>query len=383
MRLEAVGPLGRRMFTLASRDGSATLLLESDRRVLRNAPPQDILGALTGVTFAPADVQAILTGTVEQRGDEVVLGVELVDARDRTRLWGENYRRTVDDLQFVQLEIAQQIANSLRLQLTGNEQARLAKRDSGNAEAYQLYMKGRYFWNKRTAETIAKAIEYFDAAIAKDPNFALAYAGLADAYVVPANRMAPKEAMPKAKAAATRALEIDDALAEAHTSLGRVLQVYEWNWKEAEKEFKRAIELNPRYPVAHQWYGGYWERRGRLTEAVAERKIAIGLDPLSTIANFELGQSYYFAGDYDKALEQFNRALELDPSFPPAVQYVPLVYCQKGMYEEAIASAEQMLEGTSIGNGVRGYVLAVGGRERVRRRGPVDFRCDGARVAGV
>jgi serine/threonine-protein kinase len=191
--------------------------------------------------------------------------------------------------------------------------------------------------------------------------------------------------MPKAKAAAMRALQIDDTLAEAHTSLGRVLQVYDWNWKEAEKEFKRAVELNPRYPVAHQWYGGYFERIGRLNEAVAERSLAVGLDPLSTIANFELGQTYYFGGEYDKALEQFKKTLELDPGFPPALQYIPLVYLQKGMHEEAIMSARQVPEGSSIGNGTEGYVFAVGGRESEAREKLAELKRlrDGKYVSAV
>ena len=185
------------------------------------------------------------------------------------------------------------------------------------------------------------------------------------AYVVPANRIPPKICMPKAKAAALRALEIDDSLAEAHTSLGRVLQVYEWNWAEAEKQFKRAIELNPRYPVAHQWYGGYFERVGQLDQAIAERKISLELDPLSAITNSELGQSYLFARQYDNAIEQFRKTLELEPNFPTAQQYIPIAYALRGMHDEAIASIQSTPENMTLNEtGSAGYVYALTGRRK-------------------
>jgi tetratricopeptide (TPR) repeat protein len=256
----------------------------------------------------------------------------------------------------------------LKLRLTGEQQKQLTKRETTNPEAYQLYLKGRYFWNKRTPEAIGKAVEYFDQAIEKDPGFALAYVGLADSYVVPANRKPPREVMPKAKAAAMRALEIDDTLAEAHTSLGRVLQVYDWNWSEAEKEYKRAIELNPRYPVAHQWYGGYLERTGHINEAISERKLALELDPLSTTTSFELGQSYFFAREYDSALEQFQKTLELDPKFGAVYQFLPAVYLQKGMYSVAIAKVSEAPESVdTVSSGVRGHTYAAAGRTREAR----------------
>jgi tetratricopeptide (TPR) repeat protein len=187
------------------------------------------------------------------------------------------------------------------------------------------------------------------------------------------NEMAPRDSMPKAKAAAMRALQIDDSLAEAHTSLARVLQVYEWNWNEAEKEFKRAIELNPRYAVAHQWYGAYLEWMGRREEAVQERRIALELEPLSTVMNFDLGQAFYVRREYDKALEQFSRTLELDPNFPSAILYIPLVYSQKGMHEEAIRSVRQVPE-SSVGIAVLAYVLAAGGRGPEARQELVELK---------
>jgi serine/threonine-protein kinase len=307
-------------------------------------------------------VDALLLGRVLQRGDNVTLYLSLVDARTGTSLWGEQYDRKMQDIALLQKEIANDVSRKLRARLSNAEAKQLTRNYTDNSEAYQLYLKGRFFWSKRTPELIRKAISYFEQAIEKDPEFALAYTGLADSYVVPANRIEPHIAMPKAKTAALQALAIDETLAEAHTSLARVLQVYDWNWKDAEKEFKRAIELNPRYAVAHQWYGGYLERTGRINEAFSERKLALELDPLSTIAIFELGQNFLFAHDYDQAIAQFQRCLELDPGFPSAHQYLPLAYVQKGMYEEALAKIRQAPEGSGISlTGVPGYIYAVSG----------------------
>ena len=309
-------------------------------------------------------VQAVLVGRITQRADDLSLFLELIDAGTGDSLWSEDYNRKLKDLPALQTEITRDVSRKLRSRLSTADAKQLTSNYSENSDAYQDYLKGRYLWGRRTPESIRRAIDYFNQAIEKDPNYARAYAGLADAYVVPASRMAPRDAMPKAKAAAMRALELDDTLAEAHTSLARVLQVYEWNWSEAEKEFKRAIELDPRYPVAHQWYGGYLERTGNIAEAINERKLALELDPLSTITNFELAQSYYFSRDYDKALRQLAATLELDPTFPAAIQYLPAVYVQKGMFEEAIASINAAQPGAAIGEtGTPGYVYAVAGRK--------------------
>lgn len=308
-------------------------------------------------------VDALLLGRVLQRGDNVTLYLSLVDARTGASLWGEQYDRKMGDIAVLQKDIASDVSRKLRARLSNTEAKHLTKNYTDNSEAYQLYLKGRFFWNKRTPDSIRKAIEYFEQAIQKDPGFALAYTGLADSYVVPANRIAPHVAMPKAKTAALQALAIDETLAEAHTSLGRVLQVYDWNWTDAEKEFKRAIELNPRYAVAHQWYGGYLERTGRVNEAISERKLALELDPLSTITIFELGTNYLYARNYDQAIAQFQRALELDPEFPAAHQFLPLAYVQKGMYEKALAKLRETPEGVelNIRSGMPGYVYAVSG----------------------
>ena len=268
----------------------------------------------------------------------------------------------------VKQSIAREVVEKLKIRLTGDQKKQITKTETTDPEAFKLYLKGRYFWGRRSPGSIRKAIDSFEDAIRKDPNFALAFAGLADAYVVPANRVPPSEAMPKAKAAAMRAIEIDDNLAEAHTSLGRVLQVYDWNWSAAEKEFKRALDLNPRYAVAHQWYGGFLERTGRLDEGIAERKQALELDPLSTIASFELGQAYYFARDYDQAAAQLQKTLDLDPDFPAAVQYMPLVYVQKGMFELAIAKLKEAPESAELDStGMPGYIYSVVGRKQEAR----------------
>jgi serine/threonine-protein kinase len=312
-------------------------------------------------------VSAVLVGRITQRGDNLTISAELVDVRNNKLLWGEQYDRKMSDLLATQREIARAIAEKLRLKVSGEEKV-LAKNYTENNEAYRLYLKGRFHWARRNPESIEKAIEYFKQALEQDPTFALAYVGLADAYVVPANRLPPRVAMPKAKAAAMRALEIDDTLAEAHTSLARVQQVYDWDWKEAEKEYRRAIDLNPRYAVAHQWYGGYLERIGQIDQAISEKKLSLELDPLSAITTFELGQCYLFARDHDKALEQFQKALELEPNFPAALQYIPLAYVQKGMYEEAIAHIQSAPESAGLPiTGSPGYVYAMAGRTQEAR----------------
>jgi serine/threonine protein kinase/Tfp pilus assembly protein PilF len=300
----------------------------------KDADPQEVAKAL--------GVEAILTGRVTQRGDSLVISAELMDARDRTQIWGEQYNRKATDILALQSEIARNIVNKLKLKIPGGEKG-LDKHYTENNEAYQLYLKGRFYWNKRTGDSLKKSIEYFNQAIEKDPSFALAYAGLADCYLVPANPLPPREKMPKAKAAAMRALDLDETLAEAHTSLARVAHVYTWDWPGAEEEFKRALELKPGYATAHQWYGGYLETMGRYDEAIAERKLAQELDPFSPVINFEAGLAFYFARNYDEAIEQYQKTLELDPNFPPPHAWLPAAYEQKGMYDKAIAEFKDLI----------------------------------------
>jgi serine/threonine-protein kinase len=287
-------------------------------------------------------VNAVLSGRIVQRGDNLTISAELVDVRYNKLLWGEQYDRKMSDFLATQREIAREIVEKLKLKVSGTETG-LAKHYTENNEAYQFYLKGRFYWNKRTPELIKKSIDYFNRAIEKDPGFALAYAGLADCYVVPSNPLPPREAMPKAKAAAMRALELDETLAEAHASLGRVLAAYDWDWKSAEKEYKRAIELNPRYAIAHQWYSGYLNIMGLRNEAIAEGKRAQELDPLSLIINFELGLGFYYARNYVQAIEQFQKTLELDPNFPPAHQFLGAAYEENKMYDEALAAFKKRI----------------------------------------
>ena len=316
-------------------------------------------------------VEAILIGRITERGENLSISVELVNASDKTQLWGEHYDRKMSDLLAIQREIADEIVEKMKLKVSGAEKG-APKHYTESNEAYQLYLKGRFYWNKRTAEALKKSIENFNQAIDKDPRFALAYAGLADCYVVPANRLAPREAMPKAKAAAIRAVELDETLAEAHASLGRVLAAYDWDWASAEKEYKRAIELNPRYAVAHQWYGGWFQAMGRNNEAISERKRAQELDPLSSVINFELGLAFYYARDYDHAIEQFQKTLELDHNFPPALNFLPAAYEQKGMYSEAVAQFKKAIPLTggsewTLSRAGLGHVYAVTGKKSEAR----------------
>jgi len=311
-------------------------------------------------------VQAILIGRVTQRGENLSIITELVNASDKTQIWGEQYDRKMSDLVAIQRDISREIIGNLKLKVSPGAKE-TEDRYTENNEAYQLYLKGRFYWNKRTIEALDKAIEYFKQAIEKDPGFALAYVGLADSYVVPANRLAPRESMPKAKEAALKALEINERLAEAHATLGRALASYDWDWPAAEKEFKRAVELNPNYAVAHQWYGGYLGVMGRPEEAISERRLAVELEPLSLIINFELGSAYYFSHDYDRAIEQFQRTLELDRNFPPATNFLPAVYEQKRMYAEALSGFRKArsiaLESErSLATGGLGHLCAVTGK---------------------
>lgn len=313
------------------------------------------------------NVRVVLSGRIVQRGDDLTISAELTDVRDNKQLWGEQFVRKMSDLLATQREIAREITEKLKVKVSANGGTN-SKNYTDNNEAYQLYLRGRFEWNKRTGGALEKAIDYFNQAIDKDPNFALAYAGLADCYVVPANRRPPKEKMPKAKAAAIRALEIDDSLAEPHTSLARVLTIYDWDWEGAEREFKRALELNPRYAVAHQWYAGYLENTGRTKEAITEAQRAVELDPFSPIMQFETALAFYYDRQYDKVIELFEKMVEDDPGFPPPYGQLPAAYSLRGMNEQAIAAYKK---GVAIRGGSEwffaisglGYAYAVSGRK--------------------
>ena len=292
-------------------------------------------------------VRAVLTGEITKRDDTLIIRTELIEATRDAHLWGAQYNRRLSEILVVQSDISREIASKLRLKLTGAEN-RLIKRHTSNPEAYQLYLKGRYFWNKRNEEEVRKGIDYLQQAIDADPLYALAYAGLADCYIVlaaPLNVLPPKDAFSKSKAAATKALEIDETLAEAHASLGVVKQRFEWDIEGAAKEFRRAIELNPTYATAHQWYAINFELQGQPDAAIAETQRALELDPLSIIINARLGHCYYHARRYDEAINQYKKTLELDPNFAIAHSRLGWAYLQKGMPREAV---EELLRAKAL-----------------------------------
>ena len=289
-------------------------------------------------------VDAVMSGRLIQRGDDLTISVDLIDVRNKKTIWGEQFQRKMSDLLATQRDIASTIADKLQLRLSGNDSKGISKQYTTNNEAYQLYLKGRFYWNKRNAEALKKSIEYFNQAIEKDPNFALAYAGLSDVYgQLPVySGGSPRDNVPKAMAAAKKALEIDESIAEAHTALGFELFYYEWNVPESNKEFQRAFELNPNYATAHQWYG-IWNlaSTGRFDEAIAELKRAQELDRLSLIINTNLGESYIYARQYDKAIEQLRKTLELDQGFYRAHWTLGFAYELKGSFSEAIAEYQK------------------------------------------
>jgi serine/threonine protein kinase/tetratricopeptide (TPR) repeat protein len=290
-------------------------------------------------------VRAVLTGRLLQRGDSLMVSAELLDVRDNKQVWGEQYNRKLADALAVQQEISREITDRLRLKLSGEERKQLTARDTTNPEAYQFYLKGRYYWNRRTAENLKKATEQFQQAADKDPNYALAYAGLSDCYLLleayggtPAS-----ENLPKAKAFAERALQLDSSLAEAHTSLAYVYTLT-WQWEQAEEEFRHAIKLNPNYPTAHHWYSLYLLDVGRNDEAKAEIKRALELDPLSLIIGTSLTYPYLAEGDVNSSIAQCKRVIDLDPNFPRSHEYLALAYLKQGRHSEAIAELQKAVE---------------------------------------
>ena len=289
-------------------------------------------------------VDAVMSGRLIQRGDDLTISVDLIDVRNKKTIWGEQFQRKMSDLLATQRDIASTITEKLQVRLSGNDTKGISKPYTNDNEAYQLYLKGRFYSNKRNAEALKKSIEYFNQAIEKDPNFALAYAGLSDVYgQLPVySAGSPRENVPKAMAAARKALEIDESIAEAHSALGFQLFYYEWNVPESNKEFQRAFELNPNYATAYQWYG-IWNlaSTGRFDEAIAELKRAQELDRLSLIINTNLGESYIYARQYDKAIEQLRKTLELDQSFYRAHWTLGVAYELKASFPEAIAEYQK------------------------------------------
>jgi TolB-like protein/Flp pilus assembly protein TadD len=291
-------------------------------------------------------VANILEGTVQKAADQVRVNVQLINAETDSHLWADKYDRKLADIFAVESEVATKIAETLQAKLTGAEQHAIVARPTENSEAYQLYLKGRYFGNKLTPDGFQKAIEYFQQAIEKDPAYALAYAGLSDSYEMLGfwGVLPPQEMWPKAKAAALKALEIDDNLAEAHVALGWVSFTYDWDWPAAEKHFERALALNPSSPAAHhQWYSIYLGALGRSDDALAEAKRALDLDPVSPVINHSVAEQLYLARRFDEAIEQCRKTLEMDPSFPLTYSLLGRAYLAKGMYGESLVELEKYL----------------------------------------
>jgi TolB-like protein/Flp pilus assembly protein TadD len=289
-------------------------------------------------------VANILEGSVQKANDQVRVNVQLINALTDTHLWADTYDRKLTDIFAVETEIAKTVADVLKAKLTGSEEHVIAARPTENTEAHQLYLKGRFFWNKRTGNDLKKSIDYFQQAIAADPNYALAYAGVADGYVwLPGYTVGtPRDCYPKAAAAAKRALELDDTLAEARTSLALAFWLYNFDFSQAIREFQRAIELNPNYAIAHQQYGNNTlSALGRFDEAIAEGKRAVELDPLSLVINADLGTDYYYARRYDEAIAQVRKTLEMDPGFYIAHLGLGQMLDAKGAHDAAIAECQK------------------------------------------
>jgi len=290
-------------------------------------------------------VQYVLEGSVRRDGDRVRVTAELIQTKDQSRVWGKEYDRGISNLIELQAEIAEAIATEVDLKLAPSRPASAnleSKLSAPRLEAYDLYLRGRYFWNKRTAEGFQRAKEYFQQAIDKDPSYARAYAGLADAYALRSSYaiVAPNEEMPKARDAAQKAVQLDPTLAEAHTSLAVIAQNYDWDWKTAESEYRRAIELDANYATAHQWYAEELALVGRFPESLTEIDRARSLDPLSLIIGADRGAILYYSRQYDRAIEQFDAVLEMQPDFPRAGMVV-YPYVQERKYPEALATIER------------------------------------------
>jgi TolB-like protein/Tfp pilus assembly protein PilF len=291
------------------------------------------------------NVDAVLLGRIEQRGDTLTVRTDLVSAKDGSELWGGQYNRKVADLLSIQEAISKEIYDNVRPKLTAQEAPQLTRHYTNNPEAYQLYLRGVYYRNKWTEAGFTKAIDYFKQAQERDPNYALAYAGLADAYnfLGDSGYVAPKEIRESAKSAAEQALKIDPMLPEAHVSQALVREDYEWDWAGAESEFKRALELDPNSAAAHQWYGHLLLRLGRMEEARTEFKAAQQIDPLSLTVNTGVALQLYFERQYEAAIEHLKKTLNLDPNFVPAQQALEAAYAQSGMFREAIAEQQTVL----------------------------------------
>jgi Tfp pilus assembly protein PilF len=315
------------------------------------------------------NVSTVLEGTVRKAGNKIRVTVQLTSVRDGRTLWSERYDRELADVFAIQDEIAGTIVRTLRSTLLGDLGDPTPVRYTANVRAYSLYLKGRFWWNRRTQADIAQGIRYFEQAIAEDPGYALAYSGLADSYALDLDyRGVPVvEGMERAKSEARKAIELDETLAEAHTSLAWVTFIYDWDWRAADREFRRAIELNPRYSTARQWYAWYLMAMGRFDEALAEGRVAVELDSGSVSIRRSLGWLQYYSRQSEAALENLRRALTMDPTAEETHRLLALVYLQQGRYDDAAAAFREAI--ANSGN----PVLAISGLGHVAvRRGRPD-----------
>ncbi len=295
-------------------------------------------------------VDAVLEGSFQKTANRLRVTLRLHDVRDGRTIWSGKFDEKFTDIFGVQDSISDQVATALALNLSREKRTVMLKRYTENAAAYELYLKGRYWWNKRTVGGLKKAIAYFEQAVALSPNYALAYAGLADCHNLLSilEAMAPQVAFPKARESAVKALEIDETLAEARASLGWVKWVYDWDWPGSEREFRRAIELSPGYATAYDWYGVCLAQTGQFDKALTQLKHAQQLDPLSLVIQVHIGWVYYYSGQYDRAIEQYQGVLEMDPSYTWARAHLSQAYEQKAMYTEAIDELQQVLAASSV-----------------------------------
>ncbi len=347
------------------------------------------------------DARVLVTGRIARLQSTLVIAAELVRTADGARLWGEEYRLQPADVLATQEQISRDISAKLRARLSAGERGLTVKRYTADPEAYRLYLKGRFHWNKRTADGLTRGIEYFEAAIARDPSYALAHAGLADCYNLLSlySVLPPRETMPEARAAAERALAIDPALAEAHTSRAYTLLYYDWDWAAAEREFQRALSLNPNYATAHHWYHECLTAMGRFEEQKAEILLALELDPLSLIINTDVGWGLYYARDFDRAIEQLRRTLDLDAHFAVAHLMLGFASAQTGAVADATAHVQRAIElsggvPSTLAVAALGYLHALAGRtteawhemdrlERLPRAGYAADYCRAMVLAGL
>ncbi len=352
-------------------------ITESIVNMLSRIPKLRVLACSTVFRFKGKDldpqtvgfqlnVKAVMVIRVMRLGEKLIIRSELVKVSDGSQLWGEQYNRTPNDILAIQDEIAKAISESLKFKLTRQDQIRLTKQLTDKSEAFNLYMRGRYFWNKYNKEWVLKAIDAFKQAIEIDSNYALAYCGLADAYFRLSNvSLQPREVLPKAKEAALKAVQIDENLAEAHASLALIYVYYEHDWMRAEREFRRALKLDPYLVSAHQRYGSYLTFMGRYEESLRHYETAFELDPFSLQVNMNIATTYYLRGEYDRAVRHLHRTMELEPNYMPTHFVLGCVYIQQNRWEEAIKEFQfiyKLDEEAYLAMGFMGYAHALAGQ---------------------